>query len=40
MPHFFVKNNFVSLPLVFIDEYLPDANATFVKVYIYALGLA
>lgn len=40
MPQFFAKNNYISISSVFIDDYLPKANATFVKVYIYALNLA
>lgn len=40
MPQFYAKNNFISIPSAFIDDYLPEANATFVKVYIYALNLA
>lgn len=40
MPEFYLKNNYISLPLAFINEYLPEANATFVKIYIYTLGIA
>ncbi len=40
MPQFYIKNNYISISSVFIDDYLPEANATFVKVYIYAMNLA
>lgn len=40
MPQFYIKNKYIPISSLFIDDYLPEANATFVKVYIYALGLA
>ncbi len=40
MPHFFNENQFISVPSEFIRELLPQANPTFVKVYLYLLMLA
>lgn len=40
MPTFSTKNHHVSVPARFISEKLPEANPTFVKVYIYLLFLA
>lgn len=40
MPQFTTENNFAQVPFEFIENHLPKANATFVKVYIYLLMLA
>ncbi len=40
MPFFTNENKFVSVPTDFITEQLPQANPTFVKVYLYLLMLA
>ena len=40
MPQFTRENDFVQVPLDFVENHLPKANATFVKVYIYLLMLA
>lgn len=40
MPTFSLTNDSVNIPSKFIKEKLPDANPTFVKVYIYLLMLA
>ncbi|MBO5060140.1 MAG: DnaD domain protein [Clostridia bacterium] len=40
MPHFSNENKFIPVPAEFIRELLPQANATFVKVYLYLLMLA
>lgn len=39
MPHFTTENDFINVPFDFIENYLPEANATFVKIYIYLLML-
>lgn len=40
MPQFTTENGFAHVPFDFIENHLPKANATFVKVYIYLLMLA
>ena len=40
MPQFTTENEFVHVPCDFIETQLPQANATFVKIYIYLLLLA
>lgn len=40
MPKFLAKNTTVSIPVRFIQEAMPKANAAFVKVYLYGLSLA
>ena len=40
MPSFSYKNGYVQVPVSFIQDTLPGANATFVKIYIYMLMLA
>jgi len=40
MPSFSYKNGFVQIPASFIKNRLPEANPTFVKVYVYLLMLA
>lgn len=40
MPQFTTENGAVQVPFDFIENHLPKANATFVKVYIYLLMLA
>lgn len=40
MPQFTTENDFVPVSFDFIGNYLPEANATFVKIYIYLLMLA
>ena len=40
MPTFSTNNNYISISSQFIREKLPDANPTFVKVYVYLLMLA
>lgn len=40
MPYFSNDNKFISVPADFIHNYLPQANPTFVKVYLYLLMLA
>lgn len=40
MPIFSAKNDYITISTEFIKEKLPDANPTFVKVYIYLLMLA
>ena len=40
MPQFTTDNSYVSVPSDFIENYLPDANPTFVKVYLYIFMLA
>ena len=40
MPYFMAENGFAQVPYDFIENHLPKANATFVKVYIYLLMLA
>lgn len=40
MPSFTTENGFAQVPYDFIENHLPKANATFVKIYIYLLMLA
>ena len=40
MPHFTTENNFVQVSFDFIENHLPKANATFVKIYVYLMMLA
>ena len=40
MPQFTTENAFAQVPFDFIENHLPKANATFVKIYIYLLMLA
>ena len=40
MPHFTTENAFIPVSADFIENHLPGANATFVKIYIYLLMLA
>jgi len=40
MPYFSNDNNFTAVPTDFIKKHLPQANPTFVKVYLYLLMLA
>lgn len=40
MPYFLNDNKFTPVPTEFIKNYLPEANPTFVKVYLYLLMLA
>lgn len=40
MPYFSNENNFVPVPAKFVRDKLPQANPTFVKVYLYLLMLA
>lgn len=40
MPQFYLKNDYVPVSTVFIENFLPNANATFVKIYLYALNIA
>lgn len=40
MPQFYLNYEYIPVPIKFIEEYMPGANATFVKVYLYALNLA
>lgn len=40
MPQFLAKSQNITIPKFFIEILMPDANATFVKVYLYALLLA
>lgn len=40
MPHFTTEKSFITVPFDFIQNHLPKANATFVKIYIYLLMLA
>ncbi|MBR4720805.1 MAG: DnaD domain protein [Clostridia bacterium] len=39
MPQFMTENGFAHVPFDFIENHLPRANATFVKIYIYLLML-
>ncbi|MBQ7751344.1 MAG: DnaD domain protein [Clostridia bacterium] len=39
MPQFLTENGFAHVPFDFIENHLPGANATFVKIYIYLLML-
>lgn len=40
MPQFIAKSQNITIPKFFIDVLMPNANATFVKVYLYAFMLA
>lgn len=40
MPNFNIKNEYMSVSMDFIENLMPDANPTFVKVYLYALMLS
>lgn len=40
MSQFYLNSEYVPVPLVFIEKFLPHANATFVKIYLYSLGIA
>lgn len=39
MPNFNIKQKYISISIDFIEKLMPDANPTFVKVYLYALML-
>lgn len=40
MPQFYLQNEYIPISKIFIEKYLPSANATFVKIYLYALNIA
>lgn len=40
MPEFYLKKRYIPVSYEFIEEYMPKANATFVKIYLYALFAA
>ena len=40
MPNFNIKQEYMSVSLDFVENLLPEANPTFVKIYLYALMLS
>ena len=40
MPQFYLNCDFLPVPVRFVEEYMPGANAAFVKVYLFAMNAA
>ena len=40
MSKFWVKNDYIQVPVSFVEDYMKEANGAYVKVYLYILNIA